>query len=244
MPEYYNLDKFEAWLKSVLKKPCCDDYRFDVNIYLEMLESQRMTNGSTEFELDSLSTKSGHPELFRYEYTVITTEDYSDIIDEYYNFGGDFTPEHKTIHVEPGMTYRKISGDTDEPYEFGEEYTLDTSKPAITRHYKDYQIIYIGDSDIAALTMVGCRDGAGLVPEMLYFGGDNSYHAYLIERTASETVEIGAHYKLVATYNHWLSIFDDFGRTYHSEKKVDRINVYRAGQYGCIIELILPEEDA
>ena len=246
MPTYYNLDKFESWLKSTLKAPYCNDDYFNLNIYLEMLEYSRMTNGSPQFELDHLSTKSKHPEVFDYEHTYITTEDYDEIIDEYYNFGGEFVPERKTVTIDPNAKYRIIhcttSGDTDEPYKFGAEYTHDINKPAAKSYYKDYRKIYIGDSDIAALTMVGCRNGAGLVPEMLYFGGDNSYHAYLIEHTASEVVEIGAHYKLVATYNHWLSIFDDSGRTYHSENKADCINVYRAGEYGCIIEVILPEE--
>lgn len=128
MPEYYNLDQFESWLKSTLKDPYCNEDCFDVTVYLEMLENHRMATGNTTFELDPLSTKSGHPEVFRYEYTVIMTEEYDEIIDEYYNFGGDFVPEHKTVTIDPNTTYRILhfttSGNTDEPFEFGNEYTL------------------------------------------------------------------------------------------------------------------------
>lgn len=99
--------------------------------------------------------------------------------------------------------------------------------------YKDFKPINIGGSDIATLILVGCRGREGLKTEQLHFGGDGNYRAYFVTETE---VEIGCHYKKVATFNYWLRIYDDDGLTFRVSAK--EINIYRAGDYGCIIQVI------
>ena len=99
--------------------------------------------------------------------------------------------------------------------------------------YKDFEQRYIGGSNIAALILVGCRGEEGLKTEQLHFGEDGSYKAYIVTET---DVEIGSHYNKVATFNHWLKIYDDDELTYRINAK--EINIYRAGEFGCIIQII------
>ena len=49
-------------------------------------------------------------------------------------------------------------------------------------------------------------------------------------------VEIGKHYEKVVTFNYWLNIYDDTKRTFSKHAK--EFNIYRAGDYGCIIQMI------
>ena len=98
--------------------------------------------------------------------------------------------------------------------------------------YKDFEKKYIGGSDIASLVMVGCRRDEGLKTEPLFFGEDGAYYAYIVD----EETEIKSHYTKVAAFNHWLKIYDDDGLTFVENAK--EINVYRAGQFGCIIQII------
>lgn len=103
--------------------------------------------------------------------------------------------------------------------------------------YKEYQKRYIGSSDIAALTLTGMRpadepgDCTGLKAFFLHFGEDGSYDAYICD----EAAEIGEHYILEATFTRWLRVYDDHElvRKFYA----DIIKVYRAGEYGCIIQL-------
>lgn len=91
---------------------------------------------------------------------------------------------------------------------------------------------YIGTSDIACLVLVGCKSDSGVSTELLRFGGDSSYHAYL----ADEETIIPEHYELISTFNHWIKIYDDtdlIWKTYAKE-----IRVYRAEAYGTIIQVI------
>ena len=99
--------------------------------------------------------------------------------------------------------------------------------------YKDFEQIYIGASDIAALILVGCYKEEGLKTQVLNFGEDSNYKAYIV--TDAEAV-IGNHYEKVTSFNHWLKIYDDDGKTY--EVRAKEINIYRAGNFGCIIQII------
>ncbi|MFG6393085.1 MAG: hypothetical protein K1W24_02680 [Lachnospiraceae bacterium] len=101
------------------------------------------------------------------------------------------------------------------------------------KNYKDFEKIYIGSSDVAALILAGCYQEEGLKTQTLHFGEDGSYEAYLIE---GEDVTIGSHYKKMATFNHWLKIYDDNKKTFSMRAK--EINVYRAGDSGCIVQAI------
>ena len=97
--------------------------------------------------------------------------------------------------------------------------------------YKEYEKKYIGMSDIANLILAGFSDN-GLRLTALHFGMDNDYYAYIVDSDA----EIGKYYTKVAEFRSWLRIYDDSFLT--QEFNADKINVYRAGEMGCIIQLI------
>lgn len=105
------------------------------------------------------------------------------------------------------------------------------------KNYKEFDKKYIGSSDIAGVMLRGCSydGGSGLVE--LHFGGDGSYSAYVVD---GET-EIPTHYWHVATFAHWLWIYDDMGLTARFSAR--RIDVYRAGEMGCIIKLFDAEAE-
>lgn len=100
------------------------------------------------------------------------------------------------------------------------------------KSYKDFEQKPIGDSDVAMLVLVGCRAKDGIVTEPLRFGEDGSYKAYLVNGKA----KIGGHYKKVATFHNWLKIYDDEKLTLKVE--ANEINIYRAGIFGCIIQIM------
>ena len=100
------------------------------------------------------------------------------------------------------------------------------------KNYKEFFKQYIGFSDIAALVMVGYKDDIGATTELLRFGKDSSYYAYVCEGE----VEIGTHYELVQEFNCWLKIYDDTELV--KEFNGRTIRVYRAGEEGCIINVL------
>lgn len=101
--------------------------------------------------------------------------------------------------------------------------------------YRNFKKVNIGQSDIAALTLVGCNEKSetGLVSKLLYFGEDGEYSAYIV---TDPYIEIGGHYQKIASFSHWLRIYDDDEKTY--EIKAKKIIVYRSGSFGCIIKII------
>lgn len=99
------------------------------------------------------------------------------------------------------------------------------------KNYKEYDERPIGASDVAALILVGC-DKSGLKTGILNFGEDGYYNAYIVD----EDAEIGEHYQKVANFESWLKIYDDDDLTYRVNAR--KINIYRAGDFGCIIQVI------
>lgn len=99
------------------------------------------------------------------------------------------------------------------------------------KSYREYQQDYIGSSDVAALTAIGF-DGNEVAAKVVSFGGDDAYMAYIVDENAA----IGDHYAEVARFKSWAKIVDDS----EIQKKfyADEIVIYRAGAYGCIIQLI------
>ena len=102
------------------------------------------------------------------------------------------------------------------------------------KDYKDFEKKYIGTSDIAALVLIGISKEGGVNPQMLHFGKDGSYSAYIVE--GDDDVEIGEHYHKVAEFKNWLSIYDDNDLT--MKLYADKIIIYRAREMGCIIQVI------
>lgn len=99
------------------------------------------------------------------------------------------------------------------------------------KSYKTYDRDYIGMSDYATLILAGVGEH-GLVADALSFGEDNDYYAYVVDKDA----KIGDHYYKVASFRYWLKIYDDDGLAIKFE--ADEIIVYRAGEMGCIVQLI------
>lgn len=100
------------------------------------------------------------------------------------------------------------------------------------KSYKEYPKKCLGGSDYAALTMAGCKENTGLTSAILHFGEDGIYDAYFVD----ENAEIGDHYELIATFNYYMKIYDDYNLT--TSLSGSTINIYRAGDYGCIIQVI------
>lgn len=100
------------------------------------------------------------------------------------------------------------------------------------KSYKEFEKENIGASDIASLILVGPGE-SGLQLKELAFGEDGAYDAYMVD---GEDVEIGSHYKEVFEFKNWLKIYDDDGLVYRTN--AERIKIYRAGEFGCIIQRI------
>ena len=100
------------------------------------------------------------------------------------------------------------------------------------KNYKDYETINIGNSDIASLVLVGFKNNIGAITDLLKFNEDGAYSAYLVDSEA----KIKSHYTKVATFNTWLKIYDDFGLVQYLTGQ--EINIYRAGAFGCIIQIL------
>lgn len=99
------------------------------------------------------------------------------------------------------------------------------------KNYKNYEKKVIGSSDIATLVAVGCYEN-GLKTGMIHFGSDGVYNAYIVDQDA----EIAEHYKKVDSFTDWLKIYDDEGLAFDVYGK--EINIYRAAEMGCIIQVI------
>lgn len=97
--------------------------------------------------------------------------------------------------------------------------------------YKEFSKVGLGGSDIAALVFVGCKENSGAVAEMIAFGQDDCYEAYMVN---DKDALIGEHYTLVAEFAYWLKVYDDEELTLKLNAK--HIRVYRAGSMGCIIQ--------
>lgn len=101
--------------------------------------------------------------------------------------------------------------------------------------YKDYTKRTIGESDIATLVLVGMGEDE-VKSHILNYQGDETYSAYIIKRKENESVSIADHYELVSSFTNWIRIYDDFGKSAEYDGKV--INIYRAGGYSTIVEII------
>ena len=100
------------------------------------------------------------------------------------------------------------------------------------KNYKEFDKIFIGESDIAQLTLRYFNKATKSVEhDSLYFGGDGDYNAYLVQ---DEEANIPSHYQLVFEKRaSWLHIIDDTGII--SFNGLESIKIYRAGAFGCII---------
>lgn len=106
----------------------------------------------------------------------------------------------------------------------------------MTNHH-DYQKIYLGESDIASLILVGITQArenkqAELVAEILGFSMDGDYMAYVVDEEAI----IPDYSEKEFEFTSWMNVYDDDKRM--ARFFADSIRVYRAGDMGCIIQTI------
>ena len=95
-----------------------------------------------------------------------------------------------------------------------------------TTNYK-VVLVSLGYSDIADLTV-----RFPMQANTLHFGGDASYSAYVI----TDAQEVPAHYTKVLEGAYWCTIYDD--EEGMLKIYADTIEIYRAGEMGCLIRLI------
>lgn len=117
---------------------------------------------------------------------------------------------------------------------------------------EDYkkESVYLGISDVASLTVVGCTTD-GLRAEILKMGGDGEYHAYIVRNWDGL---LPSHYTTAMKFRcfqqfynadgsrgdalsveTWVKIFDDSGKM--TEFRAKEISIFRAGDYGILIHL-------
>lgn len=137
--------------------------------------------------------------------------------------GGEIIP----LSTEDAMKFVLNHAD-DETFhaEFGVDTKYEDDLTSESHDYKGKKD-YIGASDIAELTL--CCNGE---KTPLYFGEDGTYHAYIVHGTC----DIPLHYAKVAQFKDKIDIIDDDGFVTCYEANV--IRVYRAGEFGCIIQLL------
>ena len=95
------------------------------------------------------------------------------------------------------------------------------------RGHREYPRVSLGSSDIASLVL---RDSRGV--RELHFGEDGSYSAYLVDAEC----DIPDYYTLEAECRAWLSVYDDNTKTFEIQNPGKMIRIYRAGEFGCIIQ--------
>ena len=100
------------------------------------------------------------------------------------------------------------------------------------KSYKEFGKMYIGASDKACLTVKNFdKKRNKFAEDMLYFGEDGEYSAYI----TYGDVSIGDHYKLMHKYSGNIVIADDEMEVFVAV--ADSIEIYQAGEFGCIIHL-------
>lgn len=103
--------------------------------------------------------------------------------------------------------------------------------------YKSYARAELGFSDVASLVLRAMDANGGQKAGIVGFGGDGRYFAYIVD----EGAKIGEHYDLVFQGRVWLDVYDDARKV--AGFRGDAICVYRAGGFGCIIQVIDIGED-
>ena len=96
-------------------------------------------------------------------------------------------------------------------------------------YYKEYPKMFIGDSEQGSLTVRYAYSA-----KALHFDTSGVCEAYVVD----ENAEIGEHYKLGHSGRYWVRIYDDTSLSFSAA--ADSILIYRAGERGCVIQLINP----
>lgn len=114
---------------------------------------------------------------------------------------------------------------------FGDKYISDINFFENKKFtYKDFDKVYLGFSDIAALKIFSYDNTRGLEANILKMGSDGDYEAYYCNNAI-----ISEHYKKVYSVDGWLEIYDDNQKMFDEHGKFE---IYRAGDFGIIINKI------
>lgn len=102
------------------------------------------------------------------------------------------------------------------------------------KNYKDYEMVYLGASDISCLSFRSCGE-----IKNLDFGSDGVYWAYLVDKHCKipDHYDLKIHFRPDEYGKRWLWVYDDRTRTFMTEF-ANEIKIYRAGDFGIIIQLL------
>lgn len=104
----------------------------------------------------------------------------------------------------------------------------------MTDHHS-YRKEYIGESDIAALVVVSCTQFGGVSANILKFGEDHAYTAYIVDGDC-DPISDGYDAEIFRGGRGWFKIYDDHGLAYHNVFE-HGLMIARRGELGCIIQI-------
>ena len=104
--------------------------------------------------------------------------------------------------------------------------------------YTDFPTLSIGVSDCAALVLIGGDEkGHGLASSVLNFGEDGAYNAHILTTDYHDLIPRSI-YRPVAHFSTYMQVLDSLCGMADGMQFIARnITIYRAGEFGCIIEL-------
>lgn len=141
---------------------------------------------------------------------------------------GELERNIRDIHGISAKTLKNIADALDSTM----DELISPARRRVKTSYKDFYKIYLGESDIASIVLVGCQPQGGAKADLLYFGQDGFYKAYFV----TEDIPIPEHYEKAFEFRSWLAIYDD--NNYSGCVKADKIEVYRTGEFGCVIKAV------
>ena len=102
------------------------------------------------------------------------------------------------------------------------------------KDHHSYDKKYVGGSDIAALTCLSISND-GLIPELVRFGSDGEYMAYVVDAECS----IPASYELTISHDGrgWMKLYDDDAKEFEARFE-NGFRIFRRGERGIIIQVL------
>lgn len=189
------------------------DFLFEMGLSLEDLKKYR------EHLFESASSK----ESFNVQYRSVVLEDRMGEVVKVY--------ENQFIDVFRCAGCRFIIFEKDIEGYYKLNVKTFVVKPDTFTHH-DYEKVFIGSSDSARLKVIH-RVGGYVSKSYLNFGEDGEYEAYIVDEkcTIPDTYEL--RYSFEGGY---VDLFDDEG--YNVYIKGETVQIYRRGNFGCIIKII------
>lgn len=189
------------------------DFLFERGLRIEEMEDYRKY----------LLTSTGTVDKFNLDYRTIVLGDYTQEPTKVY--GNLFID----IFACGGCRYVIFEKDNKGFYKLNVK-TFVVKPDTFTHH--DYEKVFIGSSDSARLKVIH-RVGNYESKSYLNFGEDGEYKAYIVD----ENCAIPDTYELRHSFEGgYVDLFDDEG--YNVYIKGETVQIYRRGNFGCIIKII------